>query len=194
MPHPKKPGDSKRITRYTYEDVTDPASPETGHTQQIPEETLVELPMDNGWTSGLEVSKLPDGGRTVIVDMDPSVDPVLMWAGKRNRREIPLLPLQRTEIVSESRIVRIIERAREAAAKDEPQFRQESLFGELEKELRESAKDKRVEFYTHEEGWKNKLICGDSLQVMESLIHYEGLRGRVQMILHRPPLRHQIQL
>jgi adenine-specific DNA-methyltransferase len=187
MPRPKKPSEPKRVTRYIYDDVTDPASPETGHTPQIPDETVVELPMDNGWTGGLEVGKLPDDGKTVILDMDPSVDPVLMWAGKRNRREVPLLPLQRTEIVSESRIARIIERAREAAAKDQPQFRQESLFAELEKELRESDKDKRVEFYTHEEGWKNKLICGDSLQVMESLIHYEGLRGKVQMIYIDPP-------
>jgi adenine-specific DNA-methyltransferase len=44
-----------------------------------------------------------------------------------------------------------------------------------------------VEFYTHDEGWKNKVICGDSLHVMESLLHYENLRGRVQMIYVDPP-------
>ena len=48
-------------------------------------------------------------------------------------------------------------------------------------------RSKRVEFYTHEEGWKNKLICGDSLHVMESLLHYENLRGKVQMIYIDPP-------
>jgi len=177
----------KRITRYIYADASDPASPETGHTPRIPDETVVELPMDNGWTQALEVAKLPDEEQTVVVDMDPSVDPVLMWAGKRSHREVPVLPLQRTEIVSESRIARIIQRAREAAASDEPQCRQESLFAGLEKELRESDKGKRVEFYQHEEGWKNKLICGDSLQVIESLIRYEGLRGKVQMIYVDPP-------
>ena len=51
-----------------------------------------------------------------------------------------------------------------------------SIFADLEKTFRESDKSKRIEFYTHEEGWKNKLICGDSLQVMESLLHYERLR------------------
>lgn len=35
--------------------------------------------------------------------------------------------------------------------------------------------------------WKNKLICGDSLHVMESLLHYENLRGKVQMIYIDPP-------
>ena len=143
MPRPRK-NEPKRITRYTYDDVADPASPETGHTPKMPDETVVELPMDNGWTKALEVGKLPDDDRTVIVDMDTLVDPVLIWAGKRSRRDVPVLPLQRNEIVTESRIARIIERAREAASKDEPQFRQESLFAELEKELRESEKDKRV--------------------------------------------------
>ena len=35
--------------------------------------------------------------------------------------------------------------------------------------------------------WRNKLICGDSLHVMESLLHYEGVRGKVQMIYIDPP-------
>jgi adenine-specific DNA-methyltransferase len=65
--------------------------------------------------------------------------------------------------------------------------RQGHLFADLERTLRESDKSKRVEFYTHEEGWKNKLICGDSLHVMESLLHYEGMRGKVQMIYIDPP-------
>jgi adenine-specific DNA-methyltransferase len=97
-----------------------------------------------------------------------------------------VLPLQRTEIVSESRIAQIIERARKIA-EDNSAERQGHLFANLEKTLRESDKGKRVEFYTHEEGWKNKLICGDSLHVMESLLHYENLRAKVQMIYIDPP-------
>ena len=122
-----------------------------------------------------------------MVDMDPAADPVLFWAGKRNRREVPVLPLQRNEIVSESRIAQIIARARRAAEEKSGAVRQGHLFADLEKTLRESDRSKRVEFYTHDEGWKNKLICGDSLQVMESLIHYESLRGKVQMIYIDPP-------
>ena len=53
----------------------------------------------------IEVGKLPDDDeRPVVVDMDPAADPVLFWAGKRSRREVPVLPLQRNEVVSESRI------------------------------------------------------------------------------------------
>jgi adenine-specific DNA-methyltransferase len=176
---------SKRVTRYTHEDVKEPRTPETGHTSLLPaEEQVVTLPMDNGWTKAIDVGKIPDDDRPVVVDMDPAADPVLFWAGKRNKREIPILPLQRNEIVSESRITQIIERARRAADEKQPQ---RSLFADLERSLRDSERNKRVEFYTHDEGWKNKLICGDSLQVMESLLHYEGLRGKVQMIYIDPP-------
>lgn len=183
---PKKPKAPKRITRYTHEGIEDPATPETGHTADIEEEQVVTLDMDNGWSKGLEVGRL-DGDGPVIVDMDPAVDPVLMWSGKRTRRDVPLLPLQRNEIISESRVTRIIARARAAEPKDERSEQFSFAFADLEKELREKGKDKRVEFYSHDEGWKNKLICGDSLKVMESLIHYEGLGGKVQMIYMDPP-------
>jgi adenine-specific DNA-methyltransferase len=179
----------KKLTRYTYDDIKEPRTPETGHTPLLPaEEQVVTLPMDNGWSKAIQVGKLPEGDeRPVVVDMDPAADPVLFWAGKRNRREVPVLPLQRNEIVSESRIAQIIERARRAAEKKSGAARQGHLFADLEKTLRETDRKKRVEFYTHEEGWKNKLICGDSLHVMESLIHYENLRGKVQMIYIDPP-------
>jgi adenine-specific DNA-methyltransferase len=185
---PKKTDTDKKVTRYTYNEVREPRTPETGHTSLLPaEEQVVTLPMDNGWSKAVVIGKLPEDERPVIVDMDPAVDPTLFWAGKRNRRDVPILPLQRNEIVSESRIAQIIERARKASAEKEGTARQMHLFADLEKTLRESDRTKRVEFYTHEEGWKNKLICGDSLHVMESLLHYENLYGKVQMIYVDPP-------
>lgn len=186
---PKKPKPEKKVTRYTYDEIKEPRTPETGHTSLLPgEDLVVTLPMDNGWSKAIHVGKLAEENeRPVVVDMDPAADPVLFWAGKRNRREVPVLPLQRNEIVSESRIAQIIERARRAAVEKSGAARQGHLFADLEKTLRESDRSKRVEFYTHEEGWKNKLICGDSLHVMESLVHYENLRGKVQMIYIDPP-------
>lgn len=179
----------KEVTRYTYDDIKEPRTPETGHTSLLPaEEQVVSLPMDNGWSKAIQVGKLSENDeRPVIVDMDPAADPALFWAGKRNRRQVPVLPLQRNEIVSESRIAQIIERARKAAAEKTGAVHQGSLFAGLEKSLRETDRSRRVEFYTHEEGWKNKLICGDSLHVMESLLHYESMRGQVQMIFIDPP-------
>jgi adenine-specific DNA-methyltransferase len=184
MPPTKKPSTkkTKEVTRYVHE-ATDPATPETGHTGRLVDEKVVTLEMDNGWGTNLEVARIGKD-KTVVVDIDPGMDPVLLWAGKRNRREVPVLPLQRNEIVSESRIARIVERARSSAAESSPQG---SLFGDLDRQLREAGKDQRVEFYTHEEEWRNKLICGDSLEVMESLIRYEGMAGEVQMIYIDPP-------
>ena len=186
---PRKSKTKKKVTRYSYDEIKEPRTPETGHTSLLPgEDLVVTLPMDNGWNRAIKVGKLPTGDeRPVVLDMDPAADPVLFWAGKRDRREVPVLPLQRNEIVSESRIAQIIDRARRAAEEESGAVRQGHLFADLEKTLRESDRAKRVEFYTHEEGWKNKLICGDSLHVMESLLHYENLRSRVQMIYIDPP-------
>src|SRR5262249_14668421 len=45
----------------------------------------------------------------------------------------------------------------------------------------------RTEFYRHEQNWSNRMILGDSLQVMASLAEREGLRGKVQCIYIDPP-------
>src|SRR6266566_6258066 len=134
---PKKPKTEKKVTRYTYDEIKEPRTPETGHTSLLPaEEQVVTLPMDNGWSKAIHVGKLPEGDkRPVVVDMDPAADPVLFWAGKRNRREVPVLPLQRNEIVSESRIAQIIERARRAAEEKTGGVEQLSMFADLVKEL-----------------------------------------------------------
>jgi adenine-specific DNA-methyltransferase len=143
--------------------------------------------MDNGWSRAIRIGYLPEADeRPIVIDLDPVADPVLLWAGKRNKREIPVLPLQRNEIIAESRISQVIERARKRALKGKDS-RQTHLFADLEKSMRDDEIGKRVEFYTHEEGWKNKLICGDSLEVMESLLQYENLRGKVQMVYIDPP-------
>src|SRR2546430_10915614 len=45
----------------------------------------------------------------------------------------------------------------------------------------------KTEFYQHEQNWSNRMILGDSLQVMASLAKREGLRGKVQCIYLDPP-------
>jgi adenine-specific DNA-methyltransferase len=45
----------------------------------------------------------------------------------------------------------------------------------------------RTEFCQHEQNWSNRMILGDSLQVMASLAEREGLRGKVQCIYIDPP-------
>jgi adenine-specific DNA-methyltransferase len=45
----------------------------------------------------------------------------------------------------------------------------------------------KTEFYQHDQNWSNRMILGDSLQVMASLAEREGLRGNVQCIYFDPP-------
>jgi adenine-specific DNA-methyltransferase len=45
----------------------------------------------------------------------------------------------------------------------------------------------KTEFYQHDQNWSNRMILGDSLQVMASLAEREGLRGKVQCIYFDPP-------
>ena len=109
-----------------------------------------------------------------------------------------MLPLQRNEIVSESRIAQHHRAGAPVGSRAKKSGRGAagaSLFADLEKTTcATSERSKRhVEFYTHEEAWKNKLICGDSLHVMESLLHYENLRGKVQMIYIDPPYGVKLQ-
>ena len=47
--------------------------------------------------------------------------------------------------------------------------------------------DAKTEFYQHDANWSNRMILGDSLQVMASLAEREGLRGKVQCIYFDPP-------
>ncbi|MEW6087051.1 MAG: site-specific DNA-methyltransferase [bacterium] len=57
------------------------------------------------------------------------------------------------------------------------------LFGETAQEQFSKA----VEFYKHEDNWQNRMILGDSLLVMNSLLEKEGMRGKVQTIYFDPP-------
>ena len=101
-------------------------------------------------------------------------EPWLEWANKREKRwfEVDPVALHIHERVSPQAILRV------AARQDiEP-----SLFG-----VPQQAYHEAVQFYRHEIPWTNRLILGDSLQVMTSLSRREDLAGKVQMIYLDPP-------
>ncbi len=97
LKQPTNGGKGKRVTRYTYEKVMEPRTPETGHTALLPsDEQIVTVPVDDGWTKAIKIGRLGvRDQRPVVVDMDPAADPTLFWAGKRGRREVAILPLRR---------------------------------------------------------------------------------------------------
>ena len=73
-------------------------------------------------------------------------------------------------------------RIMESVRKEKTGPQQMSLFEEDKKPLREA-----IEFYKHKENWSNRLIAGDSLLIMNSLLEKEGMGGKVQMIYFDPP-------
>ena len=110
---------------------------------------------------------------------DPHLDPQLVWAGKAEHTsfKVPTVSLHVHERIDPRTIVEAV-RKRNGA---EPQ---RSLFATPEENppIRQA-----IEFYKHRHNWTNRLIAGDSLLVMNSLLEKEGLGGQVQMVYIDPP-------
>jgi len=110
-------------------------------------------------------------------EYDPHLDPQLQWAGKAEHTsfEVPTWSLHVHERIDPKTIIDTVQ-------KEETGHQQMSLFESEKKPLREA-----IEFYKHKEGWSNRMIAGDSLLVMNSLLEKEGMAGKVQMIYIDPP-------
>jgi adenine-specific DNA-methyltransferase len=127
--------------------------------------------------------------RKVRYARDESLDPQLVWRGKYppadeiGEADLDLVtdapPIYIQEKI-DSRV--LIENLRRTAAspEDEPELRLFESFDGL------GGLD-QVDFYKHDANWSNRMILGDSLQVMASLAEREKLRGKVQMIYIDPP-------
>jgi adenine-specific DNA-methyltransferase len=101
--------------------------------------------------------------------------PFLNWAGKAERLsfEVPTLPLFVHERLSTKGIIETLK-----GHKIQP-----DLFGDPQHPIA----DQVLKAYEYHDKWVNRMILGDSLVVMNSLLHYEGLGGQVQMIYIDPP-------
>lgn len=106
--------------------------------------------------------------------------PFLNWAGKAERLsfDVPTLPLFIHERLSTKAIIETL--AGHKTDKQEDMF---ALFGDPQ----HSITDQVLKAYEYQDNWTNRMVLGDSLVVMNSLLHYEGLGGQVQMIYMDPP-------
>ena len=106
--------------------------------------------------------------------------PFLNWAGKAERLsfDVPTLPLFIHERFSTKAIIETL-----AGHKKDQQQSMYELFGDPQ----HSITDQVLKAYEYQDDWTNRMILGDSLVVMNSLLHYEGLGGQVQMIYMDPP-------
>ncbi len=106
--------------------------------------------------------------------------PFLNWAGKAERLsfDVPTLPLFVHERLSTKAVLETLK-----GHKRDKQISMFDLFGDPQ----HSIHDQVLRAYEHANGWTNRLVLGDSLVVMNSLLQYEGLGGQVQMIYMDPP-------
>lgn len=137
----------------------------------------------NNPTEELRGFELEEETEEMLYPRDPSLDPQLVWQGKdeQDREEalfVPVLPIYKQEGITPEDIIKQLrhesqqERASEAA-----------LFSDFNG----LSFHEMIEFYQHQQNWTNRMILGDSLQVMASLSEKEGLKGKVQTIYIDPP-------
>ena len=164
MPRPRKAksnaprGEKRPIAQYTHDAETRVNNPPVG---------LVDAASDT-----------PEP-RAKTYAYDPHLDPSLAWAGKAERTsfEIPTVALHVHERIDPRAIVEAVRK------KNGSDYEQLSLFHPAKNApLREA-----IDFYRHRDGWSNRLIAGDSLLVMNSLLEKEALAGQVQMVYFDPP-------
>ena len=114
------------------------------------------------------------------------LDPQLVWRGK-DEQDWSDLVVQAPPLFIQEKVhpkVLIDDLLRRSKAREQPADGQIDLFADFNG-LPDG--DARTEFYRHDANWSNRMILGDSLQVMASLAEREGLRGKVQCIYLDPP-------
>ncbi len=118
--------------------------------------------------------------QTKKYEYDPHLDPQLQWAGKAERLsfEVPNSSLHVHERIDPRSIIETVR------ARNSVDYEQMSLFHDPQNKI---SADKEAEFYKHEKLWSNRLIAGDSLLVMNSLLEKEGMGGKIQCIYIDPP-------
>jgi adenine-specific DNA-methyltransferase len=122
----------------------------------------------------------PDAGQKKTYTYDPHLDPQLQWAGKAEHTsfEVPTVSLHVHERIDPRTIIEAVKRRNGNG---------HATQGSLFEEMRGAPLREAVEFYKHAHGWSNRMVAGDSLLVMNSLLEKEGMAGKVQMVYLDPP-------
>ena len=130
--------------------------------------------------------------RIFMHDFDRGRDPELYWFKKYGNDDeetqspdlkVDIRSLYVHEDIRPEMLINSLYRIKETTNPSEP-----TLFGaEIPKTVIEDELERVTEYYKHNSAWKNRLIQGDSLLVMNSLLKREGMAGKVQCIYIDPP-------
>lgn len=161
------------ITRWAYDPHLDPVlNFDVGRAK-------IEALVDDALASG-------DAGtmRAALESLKRMAMPYLQWTGKAERTSfaVDTVSLHVHERIDPATILGVIRKR----MKDAPAGADQGDFFRawFEEPL---AWREAIEFYKHDRGWANRLVAGDSLLVMNSLLQKEGMAGQVQMIYFDPP-------
>ncbi|MBA4489634.1 site-specific DNA-methyltransferase [Paracoccus sp. S1E-3] len=127
----------------------------------------------------------PERMRDALQELKRLQAPYLNWTGKAERTSVAVdtVSLHVHERVDPATI--LANAARRLKGKESAtQWRQPDLFAAPFENL---PLRQALDFYHHEKGWSNRLVAGDSLLVMNSLLTKESMGGKVQMIYIDPP-------
>jgi len=127
----------------------------------------------------------PQRMKDALTELKRLQQPYLNWTGKAEKTsfEVDTVSLHVHERVDPATI--LANAAKRLKGKDAPsQWRQPDLFAAPFENL---PLRQALDFYHHEKGWSNRLVAGDSLLVMNSLLTKESMGGKVQMIYIDPP-------
>lgn len=138
--------------------------------------------------------KVQQGKKTLELPKNPVVhrgqDPELFWLNKygNDDREdllwVDIRSLYRHEHIAPETLIKNLYKTIEIEKQPDLFSSVNELFGNA---LEKDELEKVSEYYHHQDGWTNRLIQGDSLLVMASLLEREGMAGQVQTIYFDPP-------
>ena len=133
------------------------------------------------------IEKAEEAPKHVRYPRNTDLDPQLVWRGKDYQDWSDLVvqapPLYIQEKIHPKALIDDLMRQSKAVAAQQLGS-QIDLFADFNG-IPEGVE--KTEFYRHDQNWSNRMILGDSLQVMASLAEREGLRGKVQCIYFDPP-------
>ncbi|MBE6395634.1 MAG: site-specific DNA-methyltransferase [Lentisphaerae bacterium] len=182
MAKSSKKSSNIEVSDYNLQDEYKRTTIFTGECSGISPEDLIGVSAPNVKYS------LNNGGADLekeFAERDPDLDPQYIWRGKQ-KNDINELETAAPFIYQQEKIfprMLIEEMKRQTAIRRDAADAQQT-FAMLSEDFDPNAKPC---YYNHEEGWKNRMILGDSLQVMASLAENERIRGKVQMIYFDPP-------
>ena len=163
-----------------------PAKPKTVEALKHEEATRRNIPTAE-YQSVMD-KEAQEGVRLAYERRNRDLDPQLVWRGKDEQDWSDLVvhapPLYIQEKVHPKVLVDELLRQTRESRNGAGQPQQLDLFADFNG-IPEGVD--KTEFYQHDQNWSNRMILGDSLQVMASLAEREGLRGKVQCIYIDPP-------